>query len=240
MTQARPLAVVLPVFLVTRAAIFFAATSATDSIVYYQYGVKARSASVATLFQRADAEYPQLAVVFSAGVGWVADQLPEGVERVISARRSKPPDLGTARFQVALGIVLFAIDLAALLLIARLTRGDDPHTRTWRLGLYVAITAALGPILYDRLDLMVGVAALLAVAAAARGWPAVGYVLLTAGAAFKLVPVLLMPVLVLHSAAPLAASGPRWRGTPRSPPSSWPRGRSSLTRWAAETAASFT
>ena len=201
MTQARPLAVVLPVFLVTRAAIFFAATSATDSIVYHQYGVAARVASVAELFQRHEAEYPQLAVVFSSGVGWVADRLPEGAERIIQARRSKPPDIGTARFQVALGMVLFAIDLAALLLITHLTRDEDPRTRTWRLGLYVAITAALGPILYDRLDLVVGFVALLAVAATARGWPIVGYLLLTAGAAFKVVPVLLLPVLVIAAAA---------------------------------------
>jgi hypothetical protein len=205
-TQARPLAVVLPVFLVTRAAIFFAATSATDSIVYHQYGVAARVASVAELFRKHDAEYPQLAVVFSAGVGWVADRLPQGAERAISLRPNKPPDIGTARFQVALGIVLFILDLAALLLIAHLTRGEDPRTRTWRLGLYVAITAALGPILYDRLDLVVGFVALLAVAATARGWPILGYLLLTAGAAFKLVPLLLIPVLVLHA----AASAPRF------------------------------
>ena len=201
MTPARPLAVVLPVFLVTRAAIFFAATSATDSIVYHQYGVAARKASVAALFRQHDAEYPQLAVAFSAAVGWLSDQLPEGAERAISARRSKPPDLGTARFQVAVGIVLFAIDLAALFLINFLTRNDDPRARTWRLGLYVAITAALGPILYDRLDLVVGAIALLAVAAAAREWPAAGYSILTAGAAFKVVPVLLLPVLVIAAAA---------------------------------------
>jgi hypothetical protein len=200
-TPARPLAVVLPVFLVTRAAIFFAATSATDTIVYHQYGVAARKASVAALFQQHDAEYPQLAVVFSAAVGWVADQLPEGAERILGFRRGKPPDLGTARFQVAIGLVLFAIDLAALLLIAILTRGDEPRVRTWRLGLYVAIAAVLGPILYDRLDLVVAAIALVAVAAAARGWPVVSYVLLTAGAAFKVVPALLMPVLVLHAAA---------------------------------------
>ena len=114
MTHARPLVVVLPAFLLTRAAIFFAATSATDSIVYHQYGVAARVASVAELFRQHDTEYPQLAVAFSAGVGWLADQLPDGVERLTSARKSKPPDLGTARFQVALGLVLFMVDLAAL------------------------------------------------------------------------------------------------------------------------------
>jgi hypothetical protein len=202
--RAHPLAAVLPVFLVTRAAIFFAATAATDSIVYHQYGVRARVASVAALFRDHDAEYPQLAVAFSAAVGWVADLLPDGAERVISARRSTPPDTGTARFQVALGLVLFAIDLGLLLLVARLTVGAGPRERTWRLGLYVAGTAALGPILYDRLDLVVGAVAVLAVCA--RGRPVVAYAQLAAGAAFKLVPVLLVPVFVLAA----AARAPRW------------------------------
>ena len=200
MTHARPLVVVLPAFLLTRAAIFFAATSATDSIVYHQYGVAARVASVAELFRQHDTEYPQLAVAFSAGVGWLADQLPDGVERLTSARKSKPPDLGTARFQVALGLVLFMVDLAAL--APRLLCSAEKATReqTWRLGLYVAITAALGPILYDRLDLIVGFSAIVALAALGRGWPIASYAILTAGAAFKIVPVLLVPVFVLAAA----------------------------------------
>jgi hypothetical protein len=200
-THARPLVVVLPAFLLTRAAIFFSATSATDSIVYHQYGVAARVASVAELFRQHDTEYPQLAVAFSAGVGWLADQLPDGVEQLISARKSKPPDLGTARFQVALGLVLFMVDLAALALIALFSRKSEPREQTWRLGLYVAITAALGPILYDRLDLVVGFSAIVALAALARGWPIASYMILTAGAAFKIVPMLLAPVFVLAAAA---------------------------------------
>lgn len=54
MTEARPLAVVLPVFLVTRAAIGLASTSIADSIVYRQYGVAARTASVAALLRQDD------------------------------------------------------------------------------------------------------------------------------------------------------------------------------------------
>lgn len=210
MTTSHPLAAVLPVFLVTRAAIFFAATAATDSAVYYQYGVAARVASVGELFRHHDAEYPQLAVAFSAVVGWVADRLPDGAERLISFRRSFPPDVGLARFQVALGLVLFALDLGLFLLIARLTAAADPRERVWRLGLYVAGTAALGPILYDRLDLVVGVVAVLAVCA--RGRPVLVYALLAAGAAFKLVPVLLVPVFVLA----VASKSPRfWAIVPR-------------------------
>ncbi|VTR92747.1 membrane protein : Putative membrane protein OS=Corynebacterium resistens (strain DSM 45100 / JCM 12819 / GTC 2026) GN=CRES_0727 PE=4 SV=1: DUF2029 [Gemmata massiliana] len=197
------IAAVAPVFVVTRVAIFFAATSATDSQVYYQYGVAARVSSVGTLFREYDAEYPQLAVLFSAGVGLVADVLPAGAERVIAARPSFPADTGTARFQVALGLVLGAIDLGVLLLIAHLGRKlqpNDPRTQTWRLGLYVAGTAALGPILYDRLDLVVGAVALVSVIALVSSRPIVAYALLTAGVGFKLVPAVLLPLFVVAAA----------------------------------------
>lgn len=195
-----PLAVVLPIFVLTRLAIFLAATSATDSQVYYQYGVAARAASVGALFRAYDVEYPQLAVLFSAGVSWLADQLPPGAERLIAARPGAPADVGLARFQVALGLTLAIIDLALLLLVARFARRADPddrQTQLWRLGIYVAGTAALGTILYDRLDLVIGAVAVAAVAACGAQRSALGYVLLAVGAAFKLVTVVLAPVVVL-------------------------------------------
>jgi hypothetical protein len=200
----RPVVAVLPVFVLTRLVIFLAVTSATDSQVYYQYGVAARVSSVGDLYRSYDAEYPQLAVVFAAGVGVVADALPPGAERVIGFRRSLPPDVGTARFQVALGLVLGAIDIGVLLLIAGFARKANPgdeRTQTWRLWLYVAGTAALGPILYDRLDLVVGALAFFAVLAVSFGRSLLAYVLLTAGVGFKLVPAVLLPVFVLSAAA---------------------------------------
>jgi hypothetical protein len=75
---------------------------------------------------------------FGAGVEWVADLLPGGVEKVISGRASQPPDVGTARFQAALGLVLFGIDAGLLLSVAWLVRRDSQHLQKWRLGLYVA------------------------------------------------------------------------------------------------------
>jgi hypothetical protein len=196
-----PLATVLPAFVLTRLAIFLAATWATDARVYYRYGLGAREASVGYVFRAHDVEYPQLAVLFSAGVTRLADALPPGAERLISARPGVPSDSGLARFQVALGLVLVAIDLGLLLLVARHGRDLQPNDRgaqTWRLGLYVAGTAALGPILYDRLDLVVGAVALVAVGARR---PCLSYALLAAGAAFKVVPVLLVPLFITAAAA---------------------------------------
>lgn len=199
-----PVAAVLPAFVLTRLAVFLAATSATDSQVYYQYALAARDTSVAHLFRSYDVEYPQLAVAFAVGVSRLADALPDGSEKLISARPGAPADVGLGRFQVALGLTLGAIDLGLLLLVARAgvtLEPNDRRTRTWRLGLYVAGTAALGPILLDRLDLVVGAAALLALVALGAGRAVLAYALLTAGAAFKVVPAALLPVFVIAAAA---------------------------------------
>lgn len=199
-----PVAAVLPAFVLTRLAIFLAATSATDSQVYYQYALAARETSVGHLFRSYDVEYPQLAIVFAVGVTHLADALPAGSERLISARPGAHADVGLGRFQVALGQTLGAIDLGLLLLLARIgstLEPNDRRTRTWRLGLYVASTAALGPILLDRLDLVVGAAALLAMWALGAGRPVLAYALLTAGAAFKVVPAVLLPAFVIAAAA---------------------------------------
>lgn len=198
-----PVWAVLPAFVLTRLAVFFAATSATDSQIYYAYALAAREHSVAYLYQQHDAEYPQLAVVFSMGVSHLADALPNGAEKLISARPGAPTDIGLGRFQVAFGLTIGLIDLGLLLLLARLSHDLEPNdarTQTWRLGLYVAGTAALGPILLDRLDLVVGAAALGAVAALGSGRPWLAYTLLTAGAAFKVVPAVLLPAFVIGAA----------------------------------------
>jgi hypothetical protein len=161
---------------------------------------------MAALYEQHDTEYPQLAVAFGAAVGAVADVLPPGSERLIAFRPNRAPDIGCARFQVALGLVLLGIDTGLFLLIARLARqpawvADCPTSQTWRLGLYVAGTAVLGPLVYDRLDLVVGASALIALVALGSGLPAVAYAVLTAGVAFKLVPAVLLPVFVFAAAA---------------------------------------
>ena len=70
-----------------------------------------------------------------------------------------------------------------------------------RLVLYVAATTALGLILYDRQDLVVALVAAMAVGAVARGWSVPAYLVLAAGTAYKLVPILLLPPCVLAFAA---------------------------------------
>ncbi|HYH67874.1 MAG TPA: hypothetical protein VD866_24465, partial [Urbifossiella sp.] len=87
---------------------------------------------------------------------------------------------------------------------------ESTPARVGRLALYVLFTSSVGAILYDRQDPVVGLAALLALWALSAGRPRVGYAVLVLGAAYKLVPVLLLPVWVFAAAA--ARPGRFWRG----------------------------
>jgi hypothetical protein len=197
----KPVVTILPLFLITRVTIFCFGTSATDAQIYHQYALAVRQGSVADLYKQYPVEYPQLATLFGVGVETIADCLPPGVERLIPTRESSRTDIPRARFEVALGLVLFGIDAGLLLLIARLARHNPSRQQKWQLGLYVAGTAALGPIMYDRLDLVVGALALVGVVLLGSGRSLLSYVVLTVGVGFKLVPLILFPIFVVTAAA---------------------------------------
>lgn len=209
MTAARrvPPAVLLTLlvgFLLLRAALF-AVTTASEYALYLHYATAARESSLAELHRTRNVEYPPLATLFGVAVAHVADALPQGAERLTAWRPNASRGVAESRYEVALGLVLFAVDVACLALVYLIARrvypDDDPPTRLGRLGLYVAATTAIGLILYDRQDLVVALAALAALAAFVRGWPVVAYAVLAAGAAYKLVPVLLVPLWVFAFAA---------------------------------------
>jgi hypothetical protein len=221
------LALLLVSFLLLRAALF-AVTTASEYALYLEFATAVRDTSLAELYRVRDVEYPPLATLFGVAVAHVADALPAGTEQLTAWRPELTRGPGPARYEVALGLVLFAVDVACLLLVYLVARrvypDDDPMTRLGRLALYVAATTAIGLILYDRQDLVVGFVAVLAVAAFARGWPVVAYAVLAVGAAYKLVPVLLVPLFVLASAAArqgsearaaTGTSGPFLRGVAR-------------------------
>ncbi|MBA4066855.1 MAG: hypothetical protein C0501_24740 [Isosphaera sp.] len=195
-------------FLLTRAA-FFALTTAGEYALYQRYGDAARATSLADLYRTTDVEYPPFAVLLGVVAGHVADALPDGVEVLVAWRPTDRPDVAGRRFEVGLGIVLFAVDLASLALVYAIARraypDEGPVARAARLAVYVAGTSAGGLILYDRQDPVVGLFALLALAAFARGWAAAAYAVLSAGCAYKLVPVLLVPLFVLAAAAARSA-----------------------------------
>lgn len=201
-------------FLVFRAALF-AVTTASEFALYHDYGEAVRHTSLAELYRTRDVEYPQLAVLFGSLAGMVTDALPPGAGRLRDARPDEGRGDVLSRYEVALGLVLFAVDVSCLVLVYLIARKLYPNeTRARRVGrlvLYALLTGLLGLILYDRQDLVVAWFALLALLALAHGRPTVGYAILVLGTAYKLVPALLLPVWVLAAAARRAGPG----ATPR-------------------------
>src|SRR5439155_4781736 len=105
------------------------------------------------------------------------------------------------RYEAALALVLFAFDAWCLWLVYAIARrvypNDDVVARAGRLFGYTVTTGLCGLIMYDRQDIIVAWLALLAIWALVVGRPRLGYAILALGAAYKLVPVLLLPVWVM-------------------------------------------
>ena len=211
-------------FLTSRAA-FFAFTTAGEYRLYKDYGDAARAGSMAELYQTRDVEYPHLCVELGVVAGQLADHLPGWCKHLVRLRPNKQyvPYIDEPRekrdsddqYEAALSFLLFIADAACLVLvyvIARRVYPHEPHgVRLARLLGYGVLTAILGPILYDRQDIIVALFALLALVALMHGRPRLGYAILVVGTAYKLVPALLLPVWVLAAAtartAPNATPG---------------------------------
>jgi hypothetical protein len=74
--------------------------------------------------------------------------------------------------------------------------GVYPRATTAQLLLYIAGTTALGPLIYDRIDLVLGAILLAGVLAMYGGRERVFQLLMGLGIAFKLVPVVLIPMIL--------------------------------------------
>ena len=201
--------------------LFILITTAGEYRLYKDYGDEAQNTSLDELYRSRDIEYPQLSVAFGALAGFVADRLPDETKHIVRLRPNKweelyknetqaERDIGD-RYEAALTLILFAIDSWSLWLVYAIARrvypNDDAVARVGRLFGYLLTTGLTGLILYDRQDLLIGWLALLALWSLAAGHPRLGYVLLMVGTAYKLVPVLLLPIWVL--AAATVKSGPR-------------------------------
>ncbi|QDU23067.1 hypothetical protein [Urbifossiella limnaea] len=209
-------------FLLVRAGLW-AVTTAGEYRLYRDYADAARTTGVAELYRTRTVEYPHLAVLFGVAPGWLADRLPGWAPLLVQTRYYKtlPPYTEESaaareagdRYEVALGLVLFGVDAASLALVWLVARrvypDDSTAARVGRLALYVLLTASVGAILFDRQDPVVAFVALLAVWALTACRPRLGYAVLVLGAAYKLVPVLLLPAWVFAAAA--ARPGRFWR-----------------------------
>ena len=123
----RPAAVIAFIigFLVLRAALF-AVTTAGEYALYREYAIGVRDTSLADLHRDRDIEYPPLATLFGVAVLFVADHLPPGVEHLTALRPETTLGVDHARYEVALGLVLFAVDVACLLLVHSIARRIYP------------------------------------------------------------------------------------------------------------------
>jgi len=207
-------AAVIVAFVIFR-CLLFAITTAGEYRLFKDYGDAVRKSSLDELYRTRDIEYPQLAVAFGSLVGLASDCLPDWTKHLVRLRPNKWEEPYTHesqaehdeqdRYEAALGFVLFGIDAWCLWLVYAIARriypNDEPLARAGRMLGYVVTTGACGLILYDRQDLLVGWLALLALWALATGRPRLGYAILAAGAAYKLVPALLLPVWVMAAAA---------------------------------------
>ncbi len=187
-------------FLLLRAALF-AVTTAGEYALYQSYAQGARDTSLAELYRVRNVEYPPLGILFGVVALHVTDVLPDGVEKLTVFRPNPSRSVESSRYEVGLSLTLFLVDLACLLLVYLVARkaypDESPSRMAARLGVYVAASTAIGLIMYDRQDLVVGLFPMLALIAFARNWSLVAYAVLSAGVAYKLVPVLLFPLWVL-------------------------------------------
>lgn len=212
-----PYVPVLAAFLVTRILSYFFLTVATEPELYLKYATAVDRTSLANLYrgeitrsypftselQTQPPEYPQLTALFLTPPLWLAEAFP-GIARLTEHRpRSYPPEV--AAYEATLGLQLFAVDVLLLVLVhaaaRRLYPDDSRGLGAARLGLYVAASAIFVPVWFDRLDTVVGVFVVGAVLAFAKDRRILAYSLLVAGAGFKLVPLLLLPVWVMAAAS---------------------------------------
>jgi hypothetical protein len=153
---------------------------------------------------REEVEYPPLALLFFRlpllGVGPLP---PEGAPpRQRSLFVGTPEEEFVKDYMAAYPVVMLAADVLLFLLIIALARRlypkAGPVRRAVPPALYVLATAALGPLLYTRMDLVLAllVTASLYLLTSRVHW-AVSFAVLAAAVNFKLVPLVLGPVWVL-------------------------------------------
>ncbi len=128
-------------------------------------------------------EYPPLAILWMTAPTWFLDPLPR--------TGLAPPALLNAARQ-ANRVLMFLVDLSGFAILWWLGAAAAP------LAIYVACGALLFPLLYDRMDLLLGVLLLAALAARLRKWPDwISLALLAVAINFKLTPLVLSPLFVL-------------------------------------------
>lgn len=167
-------------FILSRVGVFlFLAGRGTDLEAHAKYASRIIAGQVP--FRDFFPEYPPLALLFTSIPALLDDSL-------------------NWYFAIFRGLCC-AVDCGLFAVLLWATRG-----RPGRAFLYLLCSTALGPLLYDRMDIVLGALLLAAVALGLRGKHRWSYLMVGTGIAFKLVPVVIVPALLA------AAWKHGWRG----------------------------
>jgi hypothetical protein len=198
-------ALIVLLFAAVEFALFVAFKSGPDVGIYAEYAQRWRDGSLYTLYQPEPGyrvvEYPPLAVAFARLVDLFAQQLP--IQGAFYDWLSMPGQTPAERqYQLAYRSVTAILTLltmiALLYFVERYFADETRRERLERLSVFLVGICCLATVLFDRLDLVLGVMILLAVMLAESGrhwlWSAV---MLAAAIGFKITPVILVPFWAL-------------------------------------------
>ena len=181
--------------------------------VYYPRAALVHGTSFGNMYRGDDVEYPPVAMYLIVGTGWLARQLPDVGENldVLSIFQLAPE---MRMFKLVFRLEMFLAAVAIFGLLFQRLREANPHEglaeRRGRLLFFVAGLFFLRYLIFDRLDVLVGLVLLasLELLNAGRRQAAIG--LLAVGAAYKLVPGLLLPLWLLRIGLEDRLTGSRW------------------------------
>jgi hypothetical protein len=190
-------------FLILRFACYSLFANCESLLHYQHYAERLRESSLDAVYHSEDTvDYPQLALLLMKSAGWLADRLPEGSEQWVYHKRFHGQPIRELRFETAYAVVVFLCDAAIfLVLCVAVPKVLGAQSLSERLAQYLVIGTIFAGTLYTILDLYVGASVLAAWFAVRRNHYLLAYLFLTLGAAFKVVPVLLIPVVILAGAA---------------------------------------
>jgi hypothetical protein len=203
--------VLVGLFVLTRLYILFGLQPlASDVSVYFSNTVRALELGETPYTHCLPIEFPPLA--------WWTMAAPTMVGGGHASAALDPPAIARARqayTRVFRGLMC-ACDVVAFGLFVLIAQRRRPEFAAPAIAVYVLSTAALGHVLYDRLD--AGLLMLLLAAAyswvrsmdrpeRSLGWVAAAYAAMGLGVAYKIIPILGLPFLMLADLGPVS----RWR-----------------------------
>jgi hypothetical protein len=171
-----------------------------DLFLYAKYGSTAREQGWSGLYEQRTVEYPPLAVAFIVAIDRASTLLPVSGNPLTNLKvYDAPPELRSYKFAhrcIMLGVFLFTVRL-----VRRLSACYYPEESRWqqfqRLLLFLCAAILSGYVLLDRLDLALAALVAAGLWLLIRGQATSSLVLLAAAIAFKLVPIVLVPIWIL-------------------------------------------